>query len=46
MGYIFGGIIIVEDDTKLRGKLNFWREFNKSAVLFDSIKTYSVGEYK
>ena len=45
LGYLIGGSIGVSDAAAYKsasGKLNFWRHCNKSAVVFDSIKTYSV----
>ena len=43
VGYIVGGAIIVSEVRLTTGKLDFWRNFNKSSVVFDSIKTHSVG---
>ena len=46
MGYLIGRSIVVSDAAAYKsanGKLNFWRHYNKSVVVFDSIKTHSVG---
>ena len=48
LGYLIGGSVIVggELTSLINGKFNFWRHCNKSAAVFDIIKTDIVGEYK
>jgi hypothetical protein len=44
--YIIAGSNYVKDAAAYKsesGKLNFWHRCNKSAVVFDSIKTHSFG---
>jgi len=46
LGYLIAGSILVSDAAAYKsasGKFNFWRHCNKIAVVFDSIKSHSVG---
>jgi len=48
IGYLTAGSIFVSEAVAYRsesGKLHFWSHCNKIAVVFDSIKTHSVGGY-